>query len=233
MIEILLAILAGILTIAAPCILLPLPIILGASVGQQSKTRPLFISLGFITSFSIVALTINFLFQSLGLSPNTLRNVSAVLLAIFAMFMIWPLPFEILMSKLNPLINQAHQASQGAGTGNGGGFVIGMIIGIIWAPCAGPILGAILTLIGTQQELARASILLIAYAIGAGIPMLVIAYGGQALSTRIKSFAKYSARVHQVFGIIILGLAIAIFLQYDTVLQAKLLESIPVLNPKF
>jgi len=42
MIQILFAFLAGILTIAAPCILPLLPIILGTSVGQSSRLRPLF-----------------------------------------------------------------------------------------------------------------------------------------------------------------------------------------------
>jgi cytochrome c biogenesis protein CcdA len=233
MIDILFAIFAGILTVAAPCILLPLPIILGTSVGQQSRTRPMFIALGFVTSFSVLALSINFLFQSLGLSPNTLRNTAAILLAIFSVFMIWPLPFELLMMRLNPLINRANQASQKAGSGNAGGFVIGLLIGIIWAPCAGPILGTILTLIGTQQELSRAAILLVAYALGAGLPMLLIAYGGQALTTKIKSLARYSTRIQQVFGVIILLLAIAILFQYDTLLQAKLLDAVPALNPMF
>src|SRR3990167_9665433 len=95
MIEILLAILAGVLTIAAPCILLPLPIILGTSVGQVSKTRPIFITLGFILTFAFLGLSLNFIIQNLGLSPNALRNSAAIVLAIFALFMIWPTPFEI------------------------------------------------------------------------------------------------------------------------------------------
>jgi cytochrome c biogenesis protein CcdA len=47
MIEILIAVLAGVLTIGAPCILPLLPILLGASVGRSSTTRPFFITLGF------------------------------------------------------------------------------------------------------------------------------------------------------------------------------------------
>jgi len=233
MIEILLAILAGVLTIAAPCILLPLPIILGTSVGQVSKTRPIFITLGFVLTFAFLGLSLNFIIQNLGLSPNTLRNGAAVILAIFALFMIWPTPFERMTMHLSGLINKASHAGQNAGKGNLGGFIIGVVIGIVWAPCAGPILGSILTLIAQEQDIARAGILLVAYAIGAGVPMLAIAYGGQALTTRIKRIAPYAHRLQQIFGVIILVLAIAIYFQYDTILQAKLLENIPSLNPKF
>lgn len=230
MIEILLAILAGVLTIAAPCILLPLPILLGTSVGQQSRTRPLFITLGFVLTFAVLGLSLNFIIQNLGLSPNALRNSAAIVLAIFALFMIWPNLFEKITLHFSGLINRAGQT---AGSGNTGGFIIGIVIGIVWAPCAGPILGSILTLVAQQQDLARAGILLTAYAIGAGLPMLAIAYGGQALTTKVRRIAPYAKRLQQGFGVVILLLALAIYFQYDTLLQAKLLEVIPSLNPKF
>lgn len=227
MLQVLLALAAGVLTVAAPCILLPLPIVLGASVGRTSRTRPLFITLGFVLTFAALALTLNFLIQSLGLAPNTLRNGAAIVLAIFALLMIWPTPFERLTAHLSGLINRAGEASQHASSGNLGGFVIGVVIGAVWAPCAGPILGSILTLVAQQADLAVATVLLLAYSIGAGLPMLAIAYGGQALTTRVRSFARYSGRVQQVFGVIMLGLAAAIYLQYDTLVQAKLLDILP------
>lgn len=232
MIQILLAVIAGILTIAAPCILLPLPIILGGSVGQNSKTRPLFITLGFVVSFAAVALLVNVLVQKLGLDPNTLRTAAVILLAIFAFFMIWPTPFERLMMHMSGLINSASRTGRSAGSGNLGGFILGGIIGIVWAPCAGPILGSILTLIALEKDTAHASFLLIAYAVGAGIPMLAIAYGGQALTTKVKSIAKYSHRLQQIFGLILILLAGAIYLQYDTVIQAKLVAKFPGLGAK-
>ena len=47
------ALLAGTATVAAPCTLPVLPILLGVSVAQTSKARPLLIALGFVTSFSV------------------------------------------------------------------------------------------------------------------------------------------------------------------------------------
>ncbi|MBI3626883.1 cytochrome c biogenesis protein DipZ [Candidatus Uhrbacteria bacterium] len=230
MFQILLAIFAGIITVAAPCILLPLPILLGTSIGQSSKTRPLFITLGFVLTFSALGLSLNFLIQHLGLSPNALRNGGGVILAIFAFFMIWPTPFERLMAHASGLINAAARTGQKAGRGNWGGLILGITIGAVWAPCAGPVLGTILTLIARQADLGRASVLLIAYGIGAGLPMLVIAYGGQYLTTRIRLVAKYSTRLQQIFGVIILLLAVAIFYQYDTFVVAKLSAFLPSFN---
>lgn len=233
MLQILLALVAGVLTIAAPCILLPLPIILGGSLGQNNKSRPLFITLGFVLTFAILGISLNFLVQSLGLSATVLHKGAAVVLGILALCMIWPTPFEKFMAHMSGLINSASRTGQRAGSGNVGGFILGVVIGIVWAPCAGPILASILTLIAQQADLVRASILLVAYAIGAGIPMLAIAYGGQYASTKIRAVAKYSALLQQIFGVIILLLAVAIFFQYDAVIQAKILDHIPSLNPKF
>ncbi len=224
MIEILFAILAGILTIGAPCILPLLPILLGSAVGSTSKTRPLFIAGGFIVMFSIVGLTLSYITTSLNISPGLLRDIAVVALALFGVLMIWPTPFEKLTAYLSTFTTKATALSGKAGNGNLSGFVLGLMLGLIWTPCAGPVLGSILTLIATQAQLSQAAVLLVAYAIGAGIPMLVIAYGGQFVTNRVRLLANYTTRVQQVFGVIIVLLAIAMYFQYDLVLQAKVLE---------
>lgn len=230
MLQILFAILAGVLTIGAPCILPLLPILLGASVGQKSKTRPLLISLGFVVSFSAVGLLLSVLINQFHITPDLLRKIAVAALGIFGLFMIWPLPFELLTQHLNKLINRANQMSGRAGSGNWGGFVLGLMLGIIWTPCAGPILGSILTLIATSKDLVKAGLLLVAYAIGAGIPMLIIAYGGQYVTTKVRILAQYSRLIQQIFGVLILALAVAMYYQYDLVIQAKLLDLFPSWN---
>lgn len=219
MIQILLAILAGVLTIGAPCILPVLPILLGTSIGYTSKTRPLFITLGFVIVFAIVGLFLSLIITKLNISPDSIRNVALIVLGIFGLFMIWPLPFEKLTQSLNGVINKANQTASQAGSGNLGGFILGCSLGLIWTPCAGPVLGSILTLIATQKNLVQAGILLIAYSIGAGIPMLIIGYGSQWVSTKVRSIAKYSVRIQQIFGVLIIILALVMFFRYDLILQ--------------
>ncbi|MFX4377196.1 hypothetical protein ABTA44_19295, partial [Acinetobacter baumannii] len=80
----------------------------------------------------------------------------------------------------------------------------------------------ILTLVATSKNLAWAGTLLIAYAIGAAIPMLGIAYGGQAATTRMRSLARISPRLQQGFGVIVIGFALAAYFQYDTLIVAWL-----------
>lgn len=226
MIQILFAFLAGILTIAAPCILPMLPIILGASVGQTSKQRPLFIVLGFIVSFAAASLVLSLIVTHLGLSQNTIRYAAIIILFIFAFFMIWPTPFELLTTKLNGVINKANQMGNSQ-SGNTGGLLLGLVLGIVWTPCAGPVLGTILTLIATQGTTSKAVVLVIAYAFGAGIPMMIIAYGSQWITTKVRWIAQYSRRLQQIFGLLILLLALAMYFQYDTLIENKLTAFFP------
>lgn len=226
MIQILFAFLAGILTIAAPCILPMLPIILGASVGQTNKRRPLFIVLGFIISFAAASLILSLIVTHLGLSQNTIRYAAIYILLVFAFFMIWPTPFELLSMRLSGAMNKANEFGQSQ-TGNKGAFLLGLVLGVVWTPCAGPVLGTILALIATQGTTAKALVLVIAYALGAGIPMMIIAYGSQWITTKVRFLAQYSRQLQQIFGVLILLLAVAMYFQYDTLIENNLTAFFP------
>jgi len=226
MLNLVLALLAGALTVVAPCTLPMLPILLGASVGQTSKARPAMIALGFVISFSAAALLLNAIIDIFDLDPNVLRTGAAILLVGFGLLMIWPEPFEWLSIRLSRL------ASSSAGNatsrqGNIGGFVLGTTLGLVWTPCAGPVLGSILTVVATAKDTAWASALLVVYAIGAAIPMLAIAYGGQAATTRVRSIVRISPKLQQGFGVVVIAFAIASYFQYDTLLVAWLTAFYP------
>lgn len=225
MIQLLLAFVAGLLTVAAPCILPMLPILLGAGIGRQGRQRPLLIVAGFVVSFAALGLMLSAVISSLGLSPNTLRYAAVSALSLFAVFMIWPKPFELITSFIPKIFKPAGQA--GRGSGNLDALLLGMTLGIIWTPCAGPVLGSILTLIATQGPGGKAVVLLLAYAAGAGLPMLAVIYFGQLLTGKIRMLAAYSARLQQIFGVLILLLAAAMFFQYDTAAINRLAGAFP------
>ncbi|SPP99283.1 MULTISPECIES: cytochrome c biogenesis CcdA family protein [Bradyrhizobium] len=221
MLALIFAVLAGILTIAAPCTLPVLPILLGASIGRAGHLRPAMIALGFVISFSAVALLLGAITHLFDFDPNVLREAGSILLLGFGLLMLWPAPFEWLSIRLNGWL--ALGSSSGAQReGAFGGLVLGTTLGLVWTPCAGPVLGSILTLVATSKDVAWAGTLLVAYAIGAAIPMLAIAYGGQAATTRVRSLARISPQLQQGFGIVVIGFAVAAYFQYDTLIVAWL-----------
>jgi cytochrome c-type biogenesis protein len=221
MFNLVLALLAGVVTIAAPCTLPMLPILLGASVGQTSKLRPAMIALGFVMSFSAAALLLSAITRLFDFDPNVLRTAAAILLLGFGLLMIWPAPFEWLSLRINGLAGNA-TSRQGNIEGNLGGFVLGTTLGLVWTPCAGPVLGSILTVVATSKDAAWASTQLVVYAIGAAIPMLAIAYGGQAVTTRVRRIARISPKLQQGFGVVVIAFALLSYFQYDTLIVAWL-----------
>jgi cytochrome c biogenesis protein CcdA len=218
MLNLVLTLLAGVVTVAAPCTLPMLPILLGASVGQTGKVRPAMIALGFVTSFSMVALLLGAITRAFDFDPNVLRTGAAVLLLGFGLLMIWPAPFEWISIRIGGFGSKMAAPRQGVI----GGFVLGTTLGLVWTPCAGPVLGSILTVIATSEDTAWASLLLIVYAIGAALPMLAIAYGGQAVTGRVHSVARIAPRLQQGFGVVVIGFALLSYFQYDTLIVAWL-----------
>jgi cytochrome c-type biogenesis protein len=227
MLDLVLALAAGMVTVAAPCTLPMLPILLGASVGQTGSMRPALIALGFVLSFSAVALFLSAITRIFDFDPDVLRSAASVLLIGFGFLMVWPSSFERLAIRAGGLFGGVTAGATTSRQGNLGGFVLGTTLGLVWSPCAGPVLGSILTIIATSRDNAWASALLVVYAIGAAIPMLAIAYGGQAVTTRVRGIARISPRLQQGFGVVVIAFAIASYFQYDTLIVAWLTAFYP------
>ena len=225
------AILAGLATIAGPCILPLLPIILGTSTVKAHPSRPLFIILGFILSFAAFALIFSFFGGVLGLSPDAFRTLAAVLIGLFGLTMLFPRVQEWLFIKLRPLLTKITPRVSLAEGGLWSGFLLGASLGLVWSPCAGPILGSILTLVASKRDLAYAGSLLFAFALGAGLPMLAIAYGGQAVTTRVRALAKYAPAIQRAFGLLIVLVAVGLYAGWDRSFQTFLVARYPWLFP--
>src|ERR1700694_2774831 len=125
MLNLVLARLAAVVPVPAPCTLPMLPILLGASVGQTGKARPAMIALGFVMSFSMVALLLRAITRTFDFDPNSVRTGAAVLLAGFGLLMIWPAPFEWLSVRIGGLSSGIDGGGVDAGQGNIGGFILG------------------------------------------------------------------------------------------------------------
>ena len=227
MIALLFALLAGIVTIAAPCTLPVLPILLGSALGNHGRSRPIFMALGFIATFALITLVFHFVTSLAGLDADQLRNAAIVLLAGFGVLLLWPGLYERLSPRLAAVTGGWISPGPQSRNDALGGFLLGTTLGLVWTPCAGPVLGSILTLLATQTNATWAATLLLAYAVGAAIPMLAIGYGGQFAVQRVRAFAPYTHLLQQGFGVLVVGFAAAMFFQYDTIATAWLSDLYP------
>ena len=202
-----LALLAGVATVAAPCTLPMLPILLGVSIGQTGKARPAMIALGFVMSFSAVALLLSAITRAFDFDPNLLRTGAAVLLAGFGLLMIWPAPFEWLSIRLSGAAGSLSQAAPSQSLF--GGFVLGTTLGLVWTPCAGPVLGSILAKDGFLPRQLHTRGDRLAYSNG----ILILAAAAAAL------IVAYKAEVNSLIQLYIVGVFVSFTLSQSGMIR--------------
>jgi thiol-disulfide isomerase/thioredoxin len=112
-------------------------------------------------------------------------------------------------------------------SGFGGGVVFGAALGLLWTPCAGPILAAITTLVATHAVNLLTVMMTIAYSIGAGIPMFLIAYGGSRMIQSSRFLSMHAEGIRQIFGCLMMIVALVLMFHWDMVLEQKLSRFFP------
>jgi cytochrome c biogenesis protein CcdA/thiol-disulfide isomerase/thioredoxin len=218
--------LAGFVTILAPCIWPLLPIVLSASLGH-GKQRPLGITLGVMTSFTVFTLSISYLEKFFHLDANIFRLLAVIIIGLLGMSMMIPALGTSFENFVNQVLSPFQNKLKVQGTGFGAGYATGFSIGLVWAPCAGPILATIATLAATQAVDTRVVLVTLAYVFGLGIPLFFFSLAGSKVFSKMRQVTKYTGIVQQVFGFIMIVAALLIYTNYDKVIQVKILDLFP------
>ena len=108
-----------------------------------------------------------------------------------------------------------------------GAYVMGLAFGFGWTACVGPVLASILIFVATSPDWGNKLALLLAYSVGAGVPMLIIAYGGQMVTRRVRALSRHTVVLQRVCGVLVLGTAVLIASGYDSLLIARISQFYP------
>lgn len=209
-----LAFIEGFALIISPCILPILPIILSASL-TGSRARPIGIILGFIATFTVFTLFSRALLQLFHIDGDTLRNVSYLILLLLGIIMV----SSYLTEKFSRLTNRLLNVGSSLKTANNqqgglwGGILFGGLVGIIWTPCAGPILAAVIVQVIVQKTTLNSVLVVLAFGIGAALPMFLIALIGREVMSKFSFFRNQAVLLRKILGLIIIAAVILLF--YD------------------
>ncbi len=208
------AFVAGVITSISPCVLPVLPIIF-AGGASGSRRRPFAIVAGLVASFSVFTLFAAWILGRLGLPKDTLRNIAIGFLFLLAATLLVPRFAELLERPFGFLTRRR--------TGDlGGGFVLGLSLGLVFVPCAGPVLGVITTQAASVDFGLDTILLTFSYALGAAIPMLAVAVGGQRATERARFLRRNAARVRPALGVVMALAALAIVFNLDRKAQTAI-----------
>ena len=217
-----LALLGGVLNVLSPCVLPILPVLLGRSI-QSHTYGPVALVAGLIAGFALAGSLLGVTASWFTGVINLLRNGAIALLLFLGLLAIFP-TWSYRIFTYIPVGNWAKKPRR---IGLMGEFWLGTQLGLLWTPCAGPVLGGILVLAAVNHQVVGAFWLLVAYGIGAGLPLLAIAYGGRILSQRILNLRSHSAALQRIGGVAIVASAIAILLGWDVQIQLWLAPFFP------
>jgi cytochrome c biogenesis protein CcdA/thiol-disulfide isomerase/thioredoxin len=190
------AFLAGVITAISPCVLPVLPILLA---GGASGRRPYAIIAGLVGSFTVFTVAGASLLDALGLPDDFLRDLAIALLLVLAAALLFPQLTGFLERPF--LFLTRHRVGA-----DSNGFVLGASLGLVFVPCAGPVLAAVTALSATGDIGVRTFAVTFAYALGAALPMLAIAIGGQ----RLALIRRHAEPIRRVAGALIGLTALAI-----------------------
>ena len=171
----LLGFLAGVLSILSPCVLPLLPLVLaGATSAHRLGMAAL--AAGLILSFVAIGLFIATVGFSIGLDADWFRALSAVLLGIIGIVLLSGLLQQRVALAASGFGNAGHRLmARITPDGLAGQFAIGVILGAVWSPCVGPTLGAASLLAAQGKDLGAVATVMLAFAAGAALPLLLIA----------------------------------------------------------
>jgi cytochrome c biogenesis protein CcdA/thiol-disulfide isomerase/thioredoxin len=199
------AFLAGLITAISPCVLPVLPILLAGGATGTGRRRPLAIVAGLVGSFTLFTLAGAAILSALGLPDDFLRNLAIALLFVLAATLVFP-PFAHLLERPFYFLTRRRPDTEA------NGIVLGASLGLVFVPCGGPVLAAVTSLAATGDVGVRTVFVTLAYALGAAVPMLLIAFGAQRLAGVVR---REAPRIRLAAGIVLGATALAIAFQLD------------------
>jgi len=216
-----LAFLAGMLTVLSPCVLPILPILVGRSL-QSHRYGAVALVAGLIGGFAVAGSLLGFTSQWIAGFASGLRTVAIAVLLFLGLLALFPAWSHRLFSYL-----RLDGLKEPKRVGLWGEFWLGTQLGLLWTPCAGPVLGSIVVLAAVQQEVTQVFGLLLAFGVGASLPLLAIAYSGRYVGRSFLKLRPYSAALQRVGGGLVAATAIAILLGWDVQVQLWLAPLFP------
>lgn len=218
--------LAGILTVAAPCILPLLPVVIGGSFNASRSAalrRALFISIGLAISVIAFTLLLKATTALLDIPSYVWQYISGGIVIVLGVQMLFPNLWLKIASKVG-LESQGNQALAKASqkTGVGGALLTGAALGPVFSSCSPTY--AFIVAAALPASLFTGLIYLIAYALGLSLTLLGIALLGQKLTSRLGWLSSDKGIARRVIAVLFIAVGVMVIFGLDKKLQTYILD---------
>jgi len=202
---------AGILSFASPCVLPLVPAFLVDMAGEaalagtqrgRTLTHAAAFVIGFSSVFTLLWIAVALVGALAGETVFWLQRAGGLLLVVLGMQMLGLIRIPLLARGLDLRLERGR-------AGLSRSFLIGVAFGIGFTPCVGPYLGAILTLL-LNEDLASGAVLLVAYALGLGVPFLLLAGGLGGAQRAARWLAAHIRAVNLAGGTLVIAMGLVL-----------------------
>jgi cytochrome c biogenesis protein CcdA len=221
---------AGVLTVAAPCILPLLPVIIGGSVlhgngkdERKSLKHPIVIAISLAISILVFSLLLKASTLFLNIPVMAWSFVSGGIIILFGVTLLVPSIWEKLMIATGWQAGASRlMAKSQQGSGIAKDILLGAALGPVFNSCSPTY--ALIVAVVLPVSLTTGILYLTAYSIGVAAILLLISIFGRALADRLKWFSNPSGAFKKIIAIIFILVGFAVLLGWDKKAQSYVLE---------
>lgn len=222
------AFIAGVLTVAAPCILPLLPVVIGGAAlqGDRPKSKwshAIIITLSLAVSVIVFTLLLKATTILLGVPQGVWSTVSGVIVVLLGVYFLFPGLWDSFSAKLG--LSTKTNALMGKSFGKKGvarDVLIGASLGPVFSSCS-PTYALIVALV-LPQSFAKGFIYLLAYAFGLALVLFLLAALGGKLVKALGWLSNPHGLFKKVIGILFIIVGISVLFGFDKTVQTYVLE---------
>jgi cytochrome c-type biogenesis protein len=202
------ALAAGFISFASPCILPLVPGYLGYIGGftteaERPGRRRMLAGVGlFVLGFTVVFVLSGALFGTAGLYLKShldlITRIAGVIIILLGLVFIGQ--FTFMQKTFRPKWSVA--------TGLAGAPLLGVVFGLGWTPCIGPTLAAVNSIAFDGGSPLRGAVLGLLFCIGLGVPFLLVALGFNWVSSSMRWLKRHIRAINIVGGSILIIIGI-------------------------
>lgn len=224
----LLALLAGVLSILSPCVLPLVPVVLAGAVAEH-RLAPLALAAGVALSFTAIGLFVATIGFSIGLDMTVFRTGAAILLVLVGAVLLVPRLQVGFATAAGPVSNWTQSRFGGLSpSGISGQFGVGLLLGAVWTPCVGPTLGAASIMAARGENLGMVALTMLAFGIGTALPLLLLStLSREALLRWRGRMMSTASGLKMALGVLLILAGAMTLTGFDRTVQTILLDALP------
>ncbi|MGQ4495619.1 cytochrome c biogenesis protein DipZ [Dermabacteraceae bacterium P13101] len=223
----LLSLVAGALTVLAPCVLPFLPIIVGGSLKGGSRARPFLVAGSLIASLFAFTLLLKATTLLIHIDPRVWSYLSGGLVIILGIMMLIPGLWAGLMERTR-LGNKSHELLHNAQKEKGGtlsAILTGAALGPVFSSCSPTYAWVIATVLPAKPAVGL--FYLVMYCIGLVSVLLAVSLLGRALVTKLGWAANPSGWFQRALAVLFIIVGLIVFTGTDKKIEAKIVDTFP------